>query len=100
MISNDVSPLLAFIVGVTAAVPAFALTHRSRRGRVRSAVAYLSGFALGMCSAAVLFQMLQVLAVTMPFGSAALAGAFFGPFAGLMWGAWIRSGRKKNRRSI
>ena len=100
MIPNDGSPLLAFIVGVTAAVPAFALTHRSRRGRVRSAVAYLSGFAFGICSAVVLFQMLQALAVNMPFGSAALAGAFFGPFAGLMWGVWVRSGRKKNRRPI
>ena len=100
MISNDGSPLLAFIVGVTAALPAFALTHRSRRGRVRSAVAFLSGFALGICSAVVLFQMLQALAVNMAFGSAALAGAFFGPFAGLMWGVWVRSGRKKNRRPI
>src|SRR5436309_15719185 len=94
---NDGSPLLAFIVGVTAALPAFALMHRWRRGRVRSAVAYLSGFALGICSAAVLFQMLQALGVNMAFASAALAGAFFGPFAGLMWGVWVRSGRKKNK---
>src|SRR5690349_4572591 len=96
MNSNDGSPLLAFIVGVTAAVPAFALTHRSRRGGVRSAVAYLSGFALGICSGVVLFQMQQALAVNMAFGSAALAGAFFGPFAGLIWGVWVRSGRKNN----
>ena len=63
-------------------------------------MAYLSGFALGLCSAVVLFQILQALAVNIAFGSAALAGAFFGPFAGLMWGVWDRSGRKKNRRPV
>jgi hypothetical protein len=63
-------------------------------------VAYLSGFALGLCSAVVLFQILRALAVNIAFGSAALAGAFFGPFAGLMWGVWTRSGRKKNRRPV
>jgi hypothetical protein len=98
MSSPDGSPLLAFVVGACAALPAFALTHRTGRGRARSAIAYLSGFVLGLTAAVLLFQALQTLAWDLTYGSAALAGAFFGPFVGLAWGVWVRSGRRRKKR--
>ena len=93
----DASALLALIVGVIAAFPAYSCTHRSSRGRARSAVGYLLGLAAGILAAAVLFHILRVLALNLTFAGAALAGAFFGPFGGLLWGAWVRSGRKKRK---
>ena len=93
----DPSALLAIIVGIIAALPAYLFTHRSGRGRARSAIAYLSGIAVGIVAAVVLFQLLQTLALNLTFGSAALAGSFFGPFVGLIWGAWVRTGRKRRK---
>jgi hypothetical protein len=93
----DSSALLAVIVGIIAAFPAYSCTHRSGRGRARSAIAYLSGLAAGILAAVVLFHGLQALALNLTFAGAALAGAFFGPFCGLFWGAWVRTGRKKRK---
>lgn len=93
----DPSALLAVIIGIIAALPAYACTHRSSRGRARSAIAYLSGLAVGILAAVLLFQALQTLSFNLTFAGAALAGAFFGPFAGLAWGVWVRSGRKKRK---
>ena len=93
----DASALLALIVGIIAAYPAYSCTHRSNRGRARSAIGYLSGLAAGILAAAVLFHILRVFALNLTFAGAALAGAFFGPFGGLLWGAWVRSGRKKRK---
>jgi len=100
MLSPDGSPLLTLVVGVFAALPAYALTRRTGRGRARGAIAYLCGLAMGLTVGVLLFQMLHTLAWNVSFGSAALAGAFFGPFAGLAWGIWVRSGRRKRRRTI
>jgi hypothetical protein len=93
----DTSALLAVIVGIVAAFPAYSCMHRSGRGRARSAIAYLSGLAAGLLAAVVLFHVLQALALKLTFGGAAFAGAFFGPFCGLFWGAWVRKGRKKRK---
>lgn len=93
----DASALLAVIIGIIAALPAYACTHQSGRGRARSAVGYLLGLTVGMLAAVVLFQALQTLAFNLTFAGAALAGAFFGPFAGLAWGVWVRSGRRKRK---
>jgi hypothetical protein len=90
----DASALFAVFVGLIAALPAYSFTHQSRRGRARSAIAYLSGLAAGIVAAVVLFQVLQTLTLSMTFGEAALAGSFFGPSVGLIWGAWVRSGGK------
>jgi hypothetical protein len=99
MVVVDASALLAAIVGIIAALPAYSITHQSGRGRARSAIAYLSGLAVGILAAVVLFQALQTLALNLTFGGAALAGAFFGPFVGLAWGAWVRSGRKRRKKT-
>ena len=78
----DASALFAVFVGLIAALPAYSFTHQSRRGRARSAIAYLSGLAAGIVAAVVLFQVLQTLTLSMTFGEATLAGSFFGPFVG------------------
>jgi membrane associated rhomboid family serine protease len=93
----DASALMAVIIGIVAALPAYSFTHRSGRGRARRAIAYLSGLAVGIVAAIVLFQVLQTLALNLTFGEAALAGSFFGPFVGLLWGSWVRSGRRKRK---
>ena len=97
MFTDHASALLVVIFGIIAAVPAYAFTHRSAPGRARSAIAYLSGLAVGIVAAIVVFRVLQTLALNLTFGEAALAGAFFGPFVGIAWGAWVRSGRKKRK---
>ena len=99
MFADHASALLAVVVGVIAALPAYSFTHRSGRGRARSAIAYLSGLGIGIVAAVVIFQVLQTLALNMTFGEAALAGSFFGPFIGIVWGAWVRSGRKKRNKA-
>jgi hypothetical protein len=95
----DASALLVVTVGTIAALPAYYFTRRSGRGRARSAITYLSGLAGGVLAAVVLFQVLQALTLNFTFAGASLMGAFFGPFAGLLWGVWVRTGRKKRHRA-
>jgi hypothetical protein len=80
-----------------AALPAYALTHQTGRGRARGSIAYLSGLGFGMLATVFMFAMLQRFAFHLTFGEAALAGAFFGPFVGLLTGAWVRTGRKRRK---
>src|SRR5262245_16447420 len=94
----DASALLVVTVGAIAALPAYYFTRRSGRGRARSAIAYLSGLAGGVLAAVALFQVLQALTLNFTFAGASLMGAFFGPFAGLLLGVWVRTGRKKRPR--
>ena len=96
----DASALLAGIVGVIAALPAYAFMHRSSRGRARSAIAYLCGLVAGVAAAVALFHVLQALALNLTYAGATLAGAFFGPFFGLSWAAWVRSGRRKRKAAM
>lgn len=100
MFVDDASALLAAIFATIGALSAYSFTHRSGRGRARSAIAYLSGLAVGIVAAVVLFQVLQKLTLNLTFGEAALAGSFFGPFVGVVWGAWMRSGRKRRKNPV
>jgi membrane associated rhomboid family serine protease len=93
----DASALIAVLVGFAAAVPAYSFTHQTARGRARGAIAYLSGLGIGIAATVALFLVLRKLAFHLTFGEAALAGAFFGPFVGLLSGAWVRTGRKRRR---
>src|SRR6476660_6071737 len=97
MFAVDASALIAVLVGFVAAVPAYAFTHQTARGRARGSIAYLSGLGFGVLATVFLFLMLQRLAFHLTFGEAALAGAFFGPFVGLLSGAWVRTGRKRRK---
>jgi hypothetical protein len=91
----DASALLVVTVGTIAALPAYDFTRRSGRDRARSTIAYLSGLAGGPLAAVVLFQVLQALNLNFTFAGASLTRAFLGPIAGLLWGVWVRTGRKK-----
>ena len=93
----DASALIAVLVGFVAALPAYAFTHQTARGRARGSIAYLSGLGFGILATVFLFLMLQRLAFHLTFGEAALTGAFFGPFVGLLSGAWVRTGRKRRK---
>jgi hypothetical protein len=93
----DASALVAVLVGLVAAASAYSFTRETARGRARGAIAYLSGLGFGIAATVVLFLLLRRLAFNLTFGEAALAGAFFGPFVGLLSGAWVRTGRKRRR---
>ena len=48
-VASDLLPAMAFwLVALLAAGPAFAIMRQGRRGRARSAIAYLAGFFLGL----------------------------------------------------
>jgi hypothetical protein len=88
----DVLPgVTLIIVGALAALPAYKILRRHRRGRACSAIGYLSGFALGVWTTVLLS--LIVGAVEEP----GLVGAFFGPFAGIARAKWERPQRRPRK---
>jgi hypothetical protein len=95
----DVFPGVVLIVsGYVAALPAFRIVRRSNRGRARSALAWICGFASGLVAA-----LLCSVAIPMPHPSqsasaAGIVGAFTGPFIGILYGRWVRAERKKKRQ--
>src|SRR5689334_24697211 len=64
-VASDLLPALAFwLVALLAALPAFGIMRQGRRGRARSAIAYLAGFFFGLA-----------LTVGLSFAAAALIAA-------------------------
>jgi hypothetical protein len=93
------APGLTLVVATAfAALAAFSLLRQSRRGRARSAIAYLSGLLSGIA-------VTGVLAVTIgtipddngPVIAGGLLGAFFGPFAGMLRAVWHQPARRQPR---
>jgi hypothetical protein len=88
----DILPGVALIlVGALSALPAHRIVRHQRRGRARSAIGYLSGFALGL-SMSVLLS-LKAGAPEEP----GLLAAFFGPFVGMARAKWQRPQRRPRR---
>jgi len=94
----DVLPGVVLIAsGYVAAYVAFRIVRQSSRGRARSAMAWIFGFAIG------LFTMLLLsVAIPTPHPSASVSaegivGAFAGPFIGILYGRWLGPEKKKRR---
>jgi hypothetical protein len=94
----DVLPGVVLIAsGYAAASAAFRIVRQSSRGRARSAMAWISGFAMGL-----LTMLLLSIAVPTPHSSASVSaegivGAFVGPFIGILYGRWVRPEKKRRR---
>ena len=76
-----------------AALPPYALLRQSSRGRARSAVGYLSGFAAGLAVTVFVSVAILTFADRAAVLQAGVFGAFFGPFIGLVRAKW--EGRRK-----
>jgi hypothetical protein len=92
----DVSPGVSLaLVAVLSAGVAYGLLRQRRRGRARSAIAYLSGLAVGLSATVLLGLLLRSHADMAGICRAGFAGAFFGPFAGMLRAKWEGPARRK-----
>jgi hypothetical protein len=88
----DVFPGIALVlIGVASALPARSIVRHQRRGRARSAIGYLSGFALGLS----VYILLSLIVGTV--GEHGLLAAFLGPFIGMAHAKWKRPRRRPRR---
>ncbi|KAB2917793.1 MAG: hypothetical protein F9K29_09090 [Hyphomicrobiaceae bacterium] len=76
-----------------AALPPYALLRQSGRGRARSAVGYLCGFAAGLAGTVLASIAILAFADRAAVLQAGAFGAFFGPFVGIARAKW--EGRRK-----
>ena len=91
----DVLPGVTLIlVGSLSALPAYRIVRRQRPGRARSAIGYLSGFAVGGLTIVLLSSMAG------PVHGSGLVGAFFGPFIGMARAKWKRPRRRPRRMPL
>ena len=92
----DVLPGVVLIAsGYAAASVAFRIVRQSSRGRARSALAWISGFAIGLLT---MLLLPIALPTSHPSVSAeGIVGAFVGPFIGILYGRWMRPEKKKRR---
>jgi hypothetical protein len=99
----EVSPGLTLcLAGFLAAYTPYALLRQYGRGRACEAVAYLSGLAVGLSLTILLARLFQSLVPPSAIAEAGLAGAFFGPFAGMARAKWEgppKRARRSNGRS-
>ena len=98
-VASDLLPALAFwLVALLAAVPAFSIMRQGRRGRARSAIAYLAGFFLGLTlTVGLSFAAAALLAADYPLFNAGVTAAFLGPFTGLVHAKLRRAPRRRTR---
>ena len=85
--------------GYCAAFAAFRIMRKSSRGRARSALAWVWGFAMGLLAT----LLLSIAAAARPGASVSaqgFLGAFVGPFIGILYGKWVRAEKKKRRRPL
>jgi uncharacterized membrane protein YhaH (DUF805 family) len=95
--ASELLPALAFwLIALLAAVPAFTITRRRRRGRARSAIAYLAGFFLGLAATLCLSLAATLLiAADCPIFNAGAAAAFLGPFTGIVHAKLKKGARRR-----
>jgi len=83
-------------VAVMAAIPADMIAGRSRRGRARSAIGYLSGFGAGLATTLVLTAIVGSMNDDSPeVAKLGLVGSFLGPFLGIAHASWRRPARRR-----
>jgi|SRR6185295_7859820 hypothetical protein len=81
-----------------AALPAFRVMRQSTGGRARSAMAWISGFLVGLMAATLLCVTLGNAAdAGSPVAAGGLLGAFLGPFIGVARAKWLGPVKKKRR---
>ncbi len=98
-VASDLLPAMAFwLVALLAAGPAFAIMRQGRRGRARSAIAYLAGFFLGLAvTVGLCFAAAWLMAADYPLFNAGVTAAFLGPFTGLVHAKLRRGARRRTK---
>jgi uncharacterized membrane protein len=97
-LASDVLPAITFwVVALLSAAPAFSIVRQGRRGRARSAIAYLAGFFVGLLASVCLALLVAVLIATpSPIFNAGVAAAFLGPFTGIVHAKLKRAARRRS----
>jgi hypothetical protein len=95
--ASDLLAAIAFwVVALLAALPAFSIMRQAKRGRARSAIAYLSGFFTGLAATLALCLMgVAVFAIVGALFKAGVAAAFLGPFTGIVHAKLRRTSRRR-----
>jgi threonine/homoserine/homoserine lactone efflux protein len=98
-VASDLLPAVAFwLVALLAAGPAFTIMRQGRRGRARSAIAYLAGFFLGLAvTVGLAFAVASLVAADCPLFNAGATAAFLGPFTGLVHAKLRRGARRRTK---
>jgi len=98
-VASDLLPALAFwLVALLAAAPAFRIMRQGRRGRARSAIAYLAGFFLGLAlTVGLSLAAASLLTADSPVFNAGVTAAFLGPFTGLVHAKLRRGTRRRTK---
>jgi uncharacterized membrane protein len=96
-VASDLLAAVAFwIVALVAAAPAFTIVRQRRRGRARSAIAYLAGFFAGLAVAVCLALAANLLfSADATVFNAGVTAALLGPFTGIVHAKLKRSARRR-----
>ena len=99
IVVSDFAPVaVVALVAVIAALPAYITLRRAKRGRARSAVAYLMGFFAGLLATAALAAALQPFAAeATPVAVVGMIASFVGPFVGMAHAKLREPVRRKPR---
>lgn len=81
--------ITAVTAGILAALPGQSILRQSRRGRARSAIAYLAGLLAGFATTVLLVLTVGKSADSSAVLGGGLLGAFFGPFVGMARAKWL-----------
>ena len=98
---GDLLPgLVAVVIGVVAALPPYHALRRTGRGRARSSIGYLMGFAAGLAGTISILTILHLEGGHDAVALAGLMGAFFGPFYGMFRAKRQRKQRPRRRIAV
>ena len=98
---REAIPGIALVwITVMAAMPADRIVGRSRHGRARSAIAYLTGFGAGLATTVALGGIVASMSEdSAELGTLGLLGSFLGPFVGIGRASWRRPARRSRTSS-
>jgi hypothetical protein len=99
---GDVAPgLTAVSAALLAAFLPYLIMYQSRRGRARSAIAYILGFFAGLAATALLTGTIgQQVPDNASIVSAGVLASFFAPFAGMLRARLKRPPRRQSRGQV
>jgi hypothetical protein len=96
-IGDAVPGLVLVLVLAMAAIPAERIVSSSRRGRARTAVAYLTGFGAGLATTFAVGVVASLRDDAYPIGGLGILGSFVGPFVGVGSAWFYRPTRRRHR---
>ena len=100
-LATDLAPVAVVVtVAFAAGLPAYLIVSRAKRGRARSAIAYLLGFGAGLLMTSFLGGAMKPFSADeVPMPVVGLIASFIGPFIGMMHAKLHEPMRRRSRRS-